>query len=70
MTIKKIKEEMLKYRDFYGGDLINSSEIKKAKTKKDLEHLIEEHRSHIDMMAVDASGHLDNLKRRTGLFIL
>ena len=36
MKIEKIKEEMLKYRDFYGGDFLDSDQIKNAKTKKEL----------------------------------
>lgn len=70
MTIEKIKEELLKYRDFYGGDLLNISDVEAATTREELSKIIELHRSHMEAMLCDAGSHLDNLKRRTGLHIL
>lgn len=67
MNIDKIKEEMKKYRDFYGGDLLDISEIDNALTKNELEIIIENHRSHIEAMMCDAHSHLDNFKHRVGL---
>ena len=67
MTIENIKKEMLKYRDFYGGNLLEISEIEKATSKEELEKIIENHRSHMEAMLSDANGHLDNLKRRCKL---
>lgn len=67
MTLENIKKEMLKYRDFYGGDLLEVGEIEKATTKEELEKIIENHRSYIEAMLSDANGHLDNLKRRCKL---
>lgn len=34
MKLSEIKQEMLEFRDFYGGDLLGMGEIQKAKTKK------------------------------------
>lgn len=67
MTIEKIKQEMAKYRDFYGGDLLGSSEIANATSKEELSKIIEEHRSHMESMLSDANSHLDSLKRKCKL---
>lgn len=67
MTLEKIKQEMINYRDFYGGDLFNSDEISTAKTKKDLNRIIEKHRSYMEAMLSDANSHLDSLKRKIGI---
>ena len=50
MKIEKIKKEMIEYRDFYGGDLLESNEIKNCKTKKELAKIIEHHRDHMEAM--------------------
>lgn len=67
MKLQDIKKEMLKYIDFYGGDLINSDEIAAATTKLQLEKIIERHRSHMEMMLSDAHSHLNNFKKKVGL---
>jgi hypothetical protein len=67
MTIGKIKEEMKKYRDLYGGDLISLESIDNATTKQELAKMIEEHRTHMEMMLCDAHSHLDKFKDRLGL---
>ena len=67
MTIEKIKQEMAKYRDFYGGDLLEVSEIKNCKTKKELGKIIERHRRHMEAMLSDANSHLDSFKRKIGI---
>jgi len=67
MEIKEIKKEMLAYTDFYGFDMMYEDEIKKAKTKKDLNGIINQYSVHIEMMESDAQSHLENLKRRLGL---
>jgi hypothetical protein len=70
MEIEKIKEEMIKYRDFYGGDLLDVSEVENAKSKKELEQIIERHRSHMEMMLSDANSHLDSFKKKVSLHLL
>jgi len=67
MSIKEIKKEMLEYQDFYGGDFIQRGEIKKAKSKKELNIIIENHRDHMELMLCDANSHLDSFKRKIGL---
>jgi hypothetical protein len=67
MKINDIKKEMLKFEDFYGGDLLNISDIEKSKTKRELAEIIENHRSHMESMLCDAQRHLDNFKRKLGI---
>ncbi len=67
MTIEKIKEEMLKWRDFYGGDISDTEEIKNATSKEELNRIMEKHRQLLEDMLRDADSHLDNFKRKVGL---
>ena len=67
MTIEKIKEEMLKWRDFYGGDISDTEEIKNATSKEELNSIIEKHRQLLEDMLRDADIHIDNFKRKVGL---
>lgn len=62
-----MKKEMLEYRDFYGCDLIAGDEIPIAKSKADLEEIIEKHRRYLENMLSDAHQDLDELKKRVGL---
>lgn len=65
--LSSIKSEMKTYRDLYGGDLLDSSEIDSANTKEELERIIENHRNHMESMLGDANSHLDRFKKRIGL---
>lgn len=67
MKIKDIKEEMLRYVDFYGGDIPDTDAIKKSKTKKELNDIIEGHRKLLENTLCDALSHLDNFKKNVGL---
>jgi hypothetical protein len=67
MTIEKIKKEMLKWQDFYGGDISDTEAIKNANTKEELSKIIEAHRQLLETMLSDADRHLDNFKRKLGL---
>lgn len=58
---------MLAFEDFYGGDLLGVSEVESAKTKEELEKIIDDHRNHMEDMLSDAHSHLDTFKRRLGL---
>ena len=70
MKIDVIKKEMLKFIDFYGGDLISNGSIKGAKTREELSAIIEQHRNYMEDMLCDANAHLDNFKRKLGLDII
>lgn len=67
MTIEKIKKEMLKWRDFYGGDISDTEEIKTATSKEELNRIMEKHRQFLEDMLRDADSHLDNFKRKVSL---
>ena len=67
MNIKEIKDKMIKWRDFYGGDLLDLADVDKAKTKKELSAIIERHRSHQESMLSDAHSNLDRFKKNLGL---
>lgn len=67
MTISQIKEKMLSHRDFYGGDIMQTDEIKKAKTKKELNKIMNDYGVHLEMMATDAQSHHDKFKKSLGL---
>ncbi|MGR3177784.1 MAG: hypothetical protein ACUZ8E_06980 [Candidatus Anammoxibacter sp.] len=70
MNIEDIKTEMEDYLDFYGGDLLEASEIDLASTKQELKAIIDHHRDHIESMLSDADNHLDALATRCGLVML
>lgn len=67
MTVEEIKTKMLKWIDFYGGDLLYVDEIKSAKTKQELEQILERHRDFMEGMLLDACSHLDRFKESLGL---
>jgi hypothetical protein len=67
MKIEDIKNEMLKYKDYYGGDLINIDDIKKAKTKKELSNIIKAHEKFMENMLCDALGSLKVFENKVGL---
>ena len=70
MTIKAIKEEMLLWTDFYGGDISDRDAIIKAKSKKELADVLERHRSFMEDMLADANSHLDNFKKSMKLTMM
>lgn len=68
MELEEIKKEMKKYRDLYGGELLDYAEIDNCKNLLDCESLIERHRSHMADMLSDADRHLDNFRKRIGVW--
>ena len=68
MNIKKRKEMILKWSDFYGGDILDENMVKEAKSKKDLLDVLDRHGFHLENMAIDAQSHLDDFKRKLGLW--
>lgn len=54
MKIEEIKKEMLRYRDFYGGDLIGYDRIFEAKNKKQLKEILDEHYTYLEQANIDA----------------
>lgn len=70
MKIEEIKKQMLQFRDFYGGDLLNADEVEAATSRKELAGIIERHRQHLEAMSCDADSHLTNFKRKIGLELI
>ncbi len=67
MTIEETKEEMLKFKDFYGFELSRIDEIEQATTKEDLSRILTLHENLLEDMLHDAKSHLDNFKRKCQL---
>lgn len=65
--LKEIKKQMTEYRDLFGGDLLRVSEIKSAKTKKELSEIIDNHIAHIESMSLDAIRGVEEFKKDLGL---
>lgn len=67
MSIKEIKAEMLKHKDFHGGDIMYTDDIEKATTKKELADIMNRYAHHLEMVAIDAQAHHDSFKTKLGL---
>lgn len=67
MKIEKIKQEMLEYRDFYGGDLLNIDEVMACETKDELKQILNRHEGHMEAMLSDAVSHLNHFSQKLGL---
>lgn len=65
MTLKETKDKMIEYRDFYGGDL--SGDIQRARSKKELSKIIDDHESLMEEMLADAKSDLNTFKESLDL---
>ena len=70
MTISEIKEAILSHKDFYGGDIPQVDEIKRAKTKKDLKKILNDYAAHLELIATDAQSHHDGFVKELGLHMI
>lgn len=70
MEPKEIKAEMLKFRDFYGMDFLDSDEIKNAKTTLELSNVFDRQIRHYEDMLSDAIRHLEDFKNKLGMHCL
>lgn len=70
LDLKSIKKQMLEYRDYYGGDLLNVSDIKSAKSKRELRDILQNHYKYIADMANDAQRDLERFQDSLGLSLL
>ena len=61
MNLKEAKQKLLKYVDFYGGDIPQKDKIKEAISIDELVEVIEEHRRLLEDTLQDALTDLDNL---------
>lgn len=69
MTLAEIKKEMIAYRDFWGGDLLDSEQIKKAKNKEELKDIIHSHEAHMESQLADALSNINHFAKKIGLYL-
>lgn len=65
-----IKNEMINWKDFYGGDLPDYERILEAKDKRELQNILNDHRVLLEDMLSDALSHLDNFMRKLGIDLI
>ena len=57
-----LKKSIKAYNDFFGGKIIYTDEIQKAKTIEDLANVFDLYDTHIEMLCQDAQQHLLDFK--------
>ena len=67
MEIAEIKKEMLNFKDFWGGELLNSEDIEGATTKEELKQIINKHHGFLEAELADAQSHLRHFTKKIGL---
>lgn len=67
MTLKEAKKELLKYKDFYGGDLVEIDEIGKAESMEELEEIVNRHIRFLEDQLSDAINDIEQLKQKISL---
>lgn len=70
MEIQDIKNEMKAFKDFYGGDLLDISQVDETKSKSGLSDIIDSHACFLESQLTDALSHLDRFKRKIGLSMM
>lgn len=63
MKIKDIKSKMLKWSDYYGGDIMQRDKIEKAKTKLEPFNIMNGHIRFLELQNIDAINHAENFKK-------
>ena len=62
LRLKEIKSRLLEWKDFYGQDIVQRDEIKKAKTEEELEEILDTHYRFLENQGQDAKADLDSFK--------
>ncbi len=70
MKIADIKKKMIDHRDYFGGDIPQTDEIEKAKTKKELARIMNSYEKTLELMAVDAISHHSRFRKELGLHMI
>lgn len=60
----RMKNAMMEFKDFHGGELSKLDAVKDAKTKDELLKIIDAHSDFLENVARDAQSHLERFKRR------
>ena len=64
MKIKDIKSKMLKWNDYYGGDIMQRDRIDKAETRAELYGIMKEHIRFLELQNIDAITHAENFSKK------
>lgn len=64
MKLDEIKYQMIRFRDFYGQDLLGFDSVLKAKSKKELKKILDEHYVFLENQAIDARNSFDNWRKK------
>ena len=59
MDLHNIRQKLLRWKDFYGQDIVYTDEIKKAKNKKMLKEILQKHIDFLRMQNIDAICHAE-----------
>lgn len=68
MSIRNKQIKMIKFRDFYDGDLISLDDIPKARTNEDLRKCLQRHYRFLEDQQTDALAHLDRFIKELKLY--
>ena len=63
MKLSDIKFKMLKWHDYYGGDIMQRDKIEKAKTRLELFDIMREHIRFLELQNIDAITHAENFSK-------
>jgi len=69
MKLAEIKKSMLAWRDFYGADISNSDDIKRARTKRECVAILSQYALLMEAQHQDAMHDLDKFRKSLGLDI-
>lgn len=62
-SLEYTKTKLLRYSDFWGGDISTAAEINAATSADELSKLIDEHADHLEAQLSDALSHLSRFKQ-------
>jgi len=65
MNTREVIKKTKAFRDFYGGDLSDTTNLK---TKEDCRERLEAHRKLMEDMLSDAMAHLNDFERELGIY--
>lgn len=63
MKLSNIKSKMLKWHDYYGGDIMQRDKIEKAKTRLELLDIMRGHIRFLELQNIDAITHAENFSK-------
>ncbi len=67
MKLDEIKKRMLDWRDFYGADISNSDDIRRARTKRECVAILSRYALLLEAQHQDAMNDMDKFRKSLGL---